>query len=287
VDFGCVRFRASRCSPRASRKKRTVACHSLPRSTAALLRRPFAGLAAVVETKAANPPPGVPASFTTGQRLGWPASPERSETRGGGWECAAMKAPPNYRRPGTIDVALIRKDVALIRKRATGAERERIGSGRFCSASAAPAGPASPDSRLADDYAPLNRRYDPVSFDPHGAGGTATVKWGKSLCPGFPERERPNVSADEAAPSRSSPGPATRRHRTRAPGAWWTSSATDAVSRPQPLVATFFRCLGTCRRYGETVGSPSIQNLHGTSLAPFTPVRGPLLMTSGSAGSPA
>ena len=37
-----------------------------------------------------------------------------------------------------------------------------------------------------------------------------------------------------------------------------------------------YRRRGTCGRYGETVGSPSIQNRQGVSLAPTeTPVRGP------------
>lgn len=57
-----------------------------------------------VEAKATNPPPGLPAAFTTGQRLDWSACPAPSaaqgdgEAPGDGWECATMKAPLDYRR---------------------------------------------------------------------------------------------------------------------------------------------------------------------------------------------
>ena len=44
------------------------------------------------------------------------------------------------------------------------------------------------------------------------------------------------------------------------------------------------RCLGTCARYGETVGSPSYQNRQGISAALLTPTRGPVTMCPERAG---
>src|SRR5690606_41400003 len=57
-------------------------------------------------------------------------------------------------------------------------------------------------------------------------------------------------------------------------------------ARLQREVAAAPRRRGTWARYGETVGSPSIQNRHGTSLAVEIPVRGPDLIASGSGGLP-
>ncbi len=80
------------------------------------------------ERGATNPPAGVPPVFT-GQRLDWAVCPAPSGAQGDGeapgedYECATMKAPLDYARPGGGTI-----DVALIRKRATGPEDGRIGS---------------------------------------------------------------------------------------------------------------------------------------------------------------
>ncbi len=132
-----------------------------------------------VERRASNPPPGLPAAFTAGQRLDWSACPPPSAAQGGGdapgagWECATMKAPLDYRRPGRDTI-----DVALIRQRATGEERRRIGSLLLNFGGPGRSGVVGLP-RYAADYAALRERYDLVSFDPRGVGGTAPVSCGK------------------------------------------------------------------------------------------------------------
>jgi pimeloyl-ACP methyl ester carboxylesterase len=152
-----------------------------------------------VETKATNPPPGLPASFTTGQRLDWSDCPESSGARGDGWECATMKAPLDYRRPGRDTI-----DVALIRKRATGPERKRIGSLLLNFGGPGQSGVVGlPD--FADDYESLNERYDLVSFDPRGVRGTAPVRCGKDefegaeACRKYSGRVLPYVGTSQTA----------------------------------------------------------------------------------------
>lgn len=131
------------------------------------------------ETKATNPPPGLPAAFTTGQRLDWSAChpPSRAQddgdAPGDGWECATMKAPLDYRQPGRDTI-----DVAMIRKRATGPERKRIGSLLFNFGGPGQSG-VTGLPRYAGDYASLGERYDLVGFDPRGVGRSAPVTCGE------------------------------------------------------------------------------------------------------------
>ncbi|MGW1093195.1 alpha/beta hydrolase [Streptomyces sp. NPDC002596] len=131
------------------------------------------------EAKATNPPPGLPAAFTVGQRLDWSACPAPSAAQGDGdvpgdgWECATMKAPLNYRRPGRGTI-----DVAMIRKRTTGGERKRIGSLLLNFGGPGQSGVMGLP-RYAGDYATLGERYDLVSFDPRGVGRTAPVSCGE------------------------------------------------------------------------------------------------------------
>ncbi|MET9382222.1 alpha/beta hydrolase [Streptomyces sp. NPDC002928] len=174
--------------------------------SAALGRRAAAGLLAVVvvaagtgcdalsdrgsdsrpptSAKATNPPPGLPAAFTAGQRLNWSACPAPSAAQGGGdapggdWECATMKAPLDYRRPGRRAI-----DVALIRKRATGPERKRIGSLVLNFGGPGVSGVMGLPE-FAGDYASLGQRYDLVSFDPRGVGGTIPVNCGEKAYEG-------------------------------------------------------------------------------------------------------
>lgn len=125
------------------------------------------------EVKATNPPPGLPAALTTGQRLHWSACPAPSAPRRDGWECATIKAPLDYRRPGRDTI-----DVAVIRKRATGPDRKRIGSLLFNFGGPGESG-LTGLPKFADDYAALGERYDLVSFDPRGVGRTAPVDCGE------------------------------------------------------------------------------------------------------------
>ncbi|MGW2346633.1 alpha/beta hydrolase [Streptomyces sp. NPDC001661] len=121
------------------------------------------------QAKASNPPAGVPSGFTAGQRLRWAKCSAPSGAREGGYECATMKAPLDYRRPGRDTI-----DVALIRKRATGPESGRIGSLLLNFGGPGVSGVAGLP-RYANQYEPLGERYDLVGFDPRGVGRTIPV----------------------------------------------------------------------------------------------------------------
>ncbi|MFI7343448.1 alpha/beta hydrolase [Streptomyces sp. NPDC050085] len=128
--------------------------------------------------KPTNPPPGLPATLTTGQRLTWAACPAPTTAQGDGdapggdYECATMKAPLDYRHPGRDTIR-----VALIRKRATGPEEKRLGSLVLNFGGPGVSG-VMELPEFADGYASLGERYDLVSFDPRGVGGTIPVNCG-------------------------------------------------------------------------------------------------------------
>lgn len=125
------------------------------------------------ELTADNPPAGLPAAFTTGQRLHWSrcTSPATART---GYDCATMKAPLDYRKPDGRTI-----DVALIRHKATGPNARRIGSLVLNFG-----GPGEPGvsglPTFLSQYQPLLDRYDLVSFDPRGTGVTIPVRCGKT-----------------------------------------------------------------------------------------------------------
>ncbi|MFF0970734.1 alpha/beta hydrolase [Streptomyces sp. NPDC003703] len=168
------------------------------------------------ETKAPNPPPGLPASLTAGQRLHWTACPplapapapsvsaSASSSRGGGapgagWDCATMRAPLDYRRPGGSTIG-----VALIRKRATGPESGRIGSLVFDFGGPGKSGVTGLVG-FAHDYRTLGKRYDLVGFDPRGVRATAPVRCGKTefegaeVCAKYSGRLLPYVGTTHTA----------------------------------------------------------------------------------------
>ncbi|MEV0093834.1 alpha/beta hydrolase [Streptomyces sp. NPDC050738] len=131
-----------------------------------------------VEAKATNPPPGLPAALTAGQRLHWSACPAPTAAQGdgdapgAGWECATMKAPLDYRKPDRDTIG-----VALIRKRATGPERKRLGSLLLNFGGPGVSGVMGLPE-FEDLFRSLGGRYDLVSFDPRGVGGTIPVTCG-------------------------------------------------------------------------------------------------------------
>ncbi|MGP3776481.1 alpha/beta hydrolase [Streptomyces sp. SDT5-1] len=129
------------------------------------------------DVKASNPPKGLPAEFTRGQRLRWRACADAGE----GYECAVMKAPLDHRKPEQDAI-----DVALIRKRATGPERDRIGS---LVLNFGGPGVSGVDGlpKYAGQYASLGERYDLVSFDPRGVGRTIPVTCGEKAYEGSGE----------------------------------------------------------------------------------------------------
>ncbi|MEU5086282.1 alpha/beta hydrolase [Streptomyces sp. NPDC021356] len=151
--------------------------------------------------EAPSPPPGLPAAFTTGQRLRWAACPAPSPAhgKGGGWQCATMKAPLDHRRPGRGTI-----DVALIRKRATGADHERIGSLVFDFGGPGESG-VTGLPEYADDYTKLGERYDLVGFDPRGVGRSAPVRCGRTefesgdACEKYSGRILPYVTTSQTA----------------------------------------------------------------------------------------
>ncbi|MFJ1736788.1 alpha/beta hydrolase [Streptomyces sp. NPDC088254] len=125
------------------------------------------------EFTANNPPAGLPPALTTGQHLNWSrcTSPPSART---GYDCAAMKAPLDYRKPDGRTI-----DVALIRRKATGPNSRRIGSLVLNFGGPGVSGVSGLPEHL-DQYAPLLDRYDLVSFDPRGVGATIPVRCGKT-----------------------------------------------------------------------------------------------------------
>ncbi|WP_190216087.1 alpha/beta hydrolase [Streptomyces griseosporeus] len=125
------------------------------------------------EFTAHNPPAGLPTALTTGQHLNWSpcTSPPTART---GYDCATMKAPLDYRKPDGRTI-----DVALIRRKATGPNAQRIGSLVLNFGGPGVSGVSElPD--LLNQYKPLLDRYDLVSFDPRGVGATIPVRCGKT-----------------------------------------------------------------------------------------------------------
>ncbi len=125
------------------------------------------------EFTASNPPPGLPAALTTGQRLHWSRCAWPSTARVD-YDCATMKTPLDYRKPGGRTI-----DVALVRRKATGPNARRIGSLVLNFGGPGVSGVSGLPERL-DQYEPLLDRYDLVSFDPRGVGATIPVRCGKT-----------------------------------------------------------------------------------------------------------
>ncbi|MEU2183048.1 alpha/beta hydrolase [Streptomyces thermolilacinus] len=113
--------------------------------------------------------PGLPAALT-GQKPRWERceTPEGGEEPGPDWRCASVKVPLDYRKPDgeTLSVALIRKEARD--------KKGRVGSLLFNFG-----GPGASGVEMlpgfAPDYERLNGRYDLVSFDPRGVGGSSAV----------------------------------------------------------------------------------------------------------------
>ncbi|MER5375542.1 alpha/beta hydrolase [Streptomyces sp. NPDC002553] len=126
------------------------------------------------EFTANNPPAGLPTALTTGQHLDWSRCTSPSSARTG-YDCAAMKAPLDYRKPDGRTI-----DVALIRRKATGPNSRRIGSLVLNFGGPGVSGVSGLPEHLGQ-YEPLLDRYDLVSFDPRGVGATIPVRCGKTV----------------------------------------------------------------------------------------------------------
>ncbi|MEV7868007.1 alpha/beta hydrolase [Streptomyces sp. NPDC088124] len=108
------------------------------------------------------------------QHLRWKACRAPSASEGGGtapsplpggtrWQCATMKAPLDYAKPGGATI-----DLALIRAKARDT-KHRIGSLIFNFGGPGGSGITGLPA-FAKDYEKLRSRYDLVSFDPRGVG---------------------------------------------------------------------------------------------------------------------
>ncbi|MFI9205157.1 alpha/beta hydrolase [Streptomyces sp. NPDC053048] len=116
--------------------------------------------------------PADTANASTTQKLDWKPCPPPSRSEGGEaagsppgreWECATMRAPLDYARPGGETIG-----IAMIRARATDPAR-RIGSLVFNFGGPGGSGITTLPA-FSDDYRTLRTRYDLVSFDPRGVG---------------------------------------------------------------------------------------------------------------------
>ncbi|MEV5445222.1 alpha/beta hydrolase [Streptomyces sp. NPDC052644] len=113
--------------------------------------------------------PALPAALT-GQKPRWESceAPEGGEQPGAEWRCATVKVPLDYQKPDgeTLSVALIRKEARE--------KKGRLGSLLFNFG-----GPGASGVEMLPGFAPeyegLNARYDLVSFDPRGVGGSSAV----------------------------------------------------------------------------------------------------------------
>ncbi|MBW5485022.1 alpha/beta hydrolase [Streptomyces bambusae] len=107
-------------------------------------------------------------------KLDWGKCPVPSATQGGGespganWQCATLDVPLDYAEPDGEKIPL-----ALIRLPARDKDR-RIGSLVFNFGGPGGSGVTTLPG-AAQEYATLNERYDLVSFDPRGVGGSAPV----------------------------------------------------------------------------------------------------------------
>ncbi|MGY1497731.1 alpha/beta hydrolase [Streptomyces sp. QTS52] len=113
--------------------------------------------------------PELPASLTS-QKLGWGRCEGTSDspTPGSDWQCATLKVPLDYAKPGGETIGL-----ALIRAKTTGGNR--IGSLLFNFG-----GPGQSGISVMPSYAgtvsALRERYDLVSWDPRGVGASEGVR---------------------------------------------------------------------------------------------------------------
>ncbi|MET8812262.1 alpha/beta hydrolase [Streptomyces sp. NPDC004549] len=117
----------------------------------------------------------------TKQKLDWKDCPAPSAAEGGGpapsplpggaeWQCATMRAPLDWAKPKGDTIG-----IALIRAKASGPAKERIGSLVFNFGGPGGSGVTTLPA-FGEDYAALRTRYDLVSFDPRGVGRSDPVK---------------------------------------------------------------------------------------------------------------
>ncbi|MFD3514283.1 alpha/beta hydrolase [Streptomyces sp. NPDC058657] len=139
------------------------------------------------------------------QELDWADCPAPSAAQGEGakpsplpggtaWQCATMKVPRDYAEPDgeRIELALIRAEAAD--------RKNRIGSLIFNFGGPGGSGVTGLPG-FGKDYEKLRSRYDLVSFDPRGVGGSAPVECqdAKALDAYYAEDMTPDDAAEERA----------------------------------------------------------------------------------------
>uniref|UniRef100_UPI002FDC1C6E alpha/beta fold hydrolase n=1 Tax=Streptomyces sp. IBSBF 2394 TaxID=2903532 RepID=UPI002FDC1C6E len=133
------------------------------------------------------------------QSPAWKDCPAPAPVQGGGeapgalpdgtrWQCATLRTPLDWKNPSGESM-----DLALIRARAAGDPDERIGSLLFNFGGPGGSGVATLPG-LASDYEKLRTRYDLVSFDPRGVGGSGGVR---CLDAGLPSEEEIDNTPDD------------------------------------------------------------------------------------------
>ncbi|WP_340376330.1 alpha/beta hydrolase [Streptomyces sp. SS7] len=116
-------------------------------------------------------PTALPASLT-GQQLDWGRCRARADTAAPGseWQCATMKVPLDWSKPSGKTIGL-----ALIRARSRGSGSGRIGSLLFNFGGPGGSGVATLPS-YGSTFSALRERYDLVSWDPRGVGGSEGIR---------------------------------------------------------------------------------------------------------------
>ncbi|MFI6346564.1 alpha/beta hydrolase [Streptomyces sp. NPDC050560] len=139
------------------------------------------------------------------QKLSWKSCPAPSQAQGGGstpsplpggaeWQCATMRAPLDWHEPRGATIG-----IALIRAKASGSAKKRIGSLVFNFGGPGGSGVVTLPS-FGNEYAKLRTRYDLVSFDPRGVGRSAGVKCedDRQLDTYFQQDSTPDTAAERA-----------------------------------------------------------------------------------------
>ncbi|WP_367320955.1 alpha/beta hydrolase [Streptomyces sp. HUAS ZL42] len=124
---------------------------------------------ATASSGSSDPASALPASLTS-QKLDWGRCRATSDSPapGSDWQCATLKVPLDWSKPDGKTIGL-----ALIRTKARGGDR--IGSLLFNFG-----GPGGSGVSMMPSYAstvsPLHERYDLVSWDPRGVGGSRGIR---------------------------------------------------------------------------------------------------------------
>ncbi|MFD7130115.1 alpha/beta hydrolase [Streptomyces sp. NPDC059894] len=138
----------------------------------------------------------LPASLT-GQKLDWGQCEDSADSPApsGEWQCATLKVPLDWSKPGGETI-----DLAMIRARTSGSENRRIGSLLFNFGGPGGSGVSTLPS-YGSTVSSLRERYDLVSWDPRGVGASEGVRCrsDKEIQAAESVDSTPDTSAEEQA----------------------------------------------------------------------------------------